>query len=222
MQLICGLAKQEIIQSLKTTTKTAEVLKNAIASKRDETYSTDKNSYPRLINLVLQFPDALQRSSALATRQDLQNKEIHASKTIWVTVAEQFMEGHDSGGIMKPHKKFTRVSDFNHPLSHDQILLFSKAISAPHNRPYSGHNSYNENSSTCIFRIRMSFFLRKIPIFLSSFHLASKGRWEISKILYLLPTVVTQWLNLPRAIWSSGLVVSSCRVLTFLLHCNRV
>lgn len=109
MQLISGLAKPEMIQSLRNSAKTTEVLKNSIASKRDGTYVSDKNTYPRLINLVLAFPDALQRSSALATRQDLQNKEVNATRTIWTDVAEQFMDGHDSGGIMKTHEEFTRV-----------------------------------------------------------------------------------------------------------------
>ena len=97
-----------MIQSLRKTAKIA-VLKNAIASKQDGTHISDKNTYPRLKNLVLAFPDALQRSSALATRQDLQNKEVNASRTIWINVAEQFMDGHDSGGITKTHEEFTRV-----------------------------------------------------------------------------------------------------------------
>ena len=59
---------------------------------------------------MLRYPDALQRSSALATRQDLQNKEVNGSEVIWVTVSEQFMDGTDSGGIMKPHEEFTKVS----------------------------------------------------------------------------------------------------------------
>lgn len=59
MQLVSGLAKPVMIQSLKETAKTAEDLRNTIASKRDGTYVNDKNSYPRIINLVLQLPDAL-------------------------------------------------------------------------------------------------------------------------------------------------------------------
>ena len=49
-------------------------LKVIEASKRDGTYVVDKNTVPRLVNLV-RYPDALQQSSALATRQDLQKKE---------------------------------------------------------------------------------------------------------------------------------------------------
>ena len=45
MQLVSGLAKPEMIQSLRNTAKTAEVLKNALASKRDGTYISDKNTY---------------------------------------------------------------------------------------------------------------------------------------------------------------------------------
>ena len=67
-------------------------------------------------------PDALQRSSALATRQDLQNKEVNESRTIWINVAEQFMDGHDSGGIMKAHEEFTRVGMDTEKISQNGIF----------------------------------------------------------------------------------------------------
>jgi chaperonin GroEL (HSP60 family) len=56
----------------------------------------------------MRYPDALQRSSALATRMDLQNKATNASKPIWVTVADEFMDGTDSGGLVKKHEKFIK------------------------------------------------------------------------------------------------------------------
>ena len=99
-----------MVTALRIAVRKSEELKAIDASKRDGTYITDKNTIPRLVDLVLRFPDALQRSSALATRQDLQNMEVNGSKIMWVTVSEQFMDGTDSGGIMKPHEEFTKVS----------------------------------------------------------------------------------------------------------------
>ena len=127
MQLVSGLAKSEMIQSLSGSSKTAEVLRNAIASNRDGTYVTDKNTYPRHLNLILALSDALQRSSAFATRQDLQNKELDASRIIWINVAEQSMDGNDPGGIMKTHEEFTRVGMDTEMILQNGILTPSKA-----------------------------------------------------------------------------------------------
>jgi hypothetical protein len=93
MGLIVGIPKPDMIIALRSAVLRATELKDIEASKRDGTYTVDKNTVPRLVNLVLRYPDALQRSSALATRQDLQNKEVNGTRLIWVTVAEEFMDG---------------------------------------------------------------------------------------------------------------------------------
>ena len=80
MGLIVGLAKPDMIVTLRNAMLRATELKVIEASKRDGTYVVDKNTVPRLINLVLRYPDALQRSSALATRQEVQNKEVNGSR----------------------------------------------------------------------------------------------------------------------------------------------
>jgi hypothetical protein len=64
---------------------------------------------PRLINLVFRYLDALQRSSALATRQDLQNKEVNGTKLTWVAVPEEVINGTNSGGLVMEHEEFDRI-----------------------------------------------------------------------------------------------------------------
>jgi hypothetical protein len=64
---------------------------------------------PRLINLFFRYLDALQRSSALATRQDLQNKEVNGTKLTWVAVPEEVMNGTNSGGLDMEHEEFDRI-----------------------------------------------------------------------------------------------------------------
>jgi hypothetical protein len=107
--LIIGLPKPEMIVALRSAVARASELKGIEALKRDGTYTMEKNYFPRLINLVLRYPDALQRSSALATRQDLQNKEVNGTKLIWVTVVEEFMNGTDSGGLVQEHEEFSKL-----------------------------------------------------------------------------------------------------------------
>ena len=74
MGLIVGVPKSDMTIALRSAVLRATELKVIEASKRDGAYTVDKNTVPRLVNLVLCYPDALQRSSALATRQDLQNQ----------------------------------------------------------------------------------------------------------------------------------------------------
>ena len=105
----------------------ASELKLIEATKRDGTYITDKNTVPRLVNLVLKYPDALQRSSALATRQELQNKEVNGSRLIWVTVAEEFMDGTYSGGIVRAHEEFERVDMNKEVISRSGIFTSKQA-----------------------------------------------------------------------------------------------
>lgn len=127
MGLVTGLAKPEMVTALRNAVKKSIELKALEETKRDGTYFSDKNTIPRLVNLVLRYPDALQRSSALATRQDLQNKEVNGSKVIWVTVAEQFMDGTDSGGIVKMHEEFIKVSINTEIISKNGIFTSKQA-----------------------------------------------------------------------------------------------
>ena len=128
MGLIVGLAKPDMIVTLRSAVLRASELRVIEASKyRDGTYVIDKNTVPRLINLVLRYPDALQRSSALATRQELQNKEVNGSRLIWVTVAEEFMDGTDSGGLVKVHEEFSRVDIDTERISANGTLTSKQA-----------------------------------------------------------------------------------------------
>ena len=69
MGLIVGIPKPDMIIALRNAMLRATELKVIEATKRDGTYVVDKNTVPRLANLVLRYPDALQRPSALATQQ---------------------------------------------------------------------------------------------------------------------------------------------------------
>jgi hypothetical protein len=69
--LVCGQPKPDIILSLRGAVAKSKELKSIEATKREGAYPIDKNSLPRLINLVFRYPDALQRSSAISTKMDI-------------------------------------------------------------------------------------------------------------------------------------------------------
>lgn len=64
--LVCGQPKPDMILSLRAAVAKSKELKSIEATKRE-----DKNTLPRLINLVFRYPDALQRSSAISTKTDI-------------------------------------------------------------------------------------------------------------------------------------------------------
>ena len=89
------------------------------------------------MNLIMRYPDALQRSSALATRMDLQNQTANSAISLRVTVAEEFMDGTDSGGLVKNHEKFIKYNFDPELISKNEIFtplqtfeLFKKFIRA--------------------------------------------------------------------------------------------
>ena len=106
MGLVLCLAKPEMITQLRASVKREDELKKMDEKERNGTYRHDKNTVPRLVNLIMKYPDALQRSSALASRMDLQNKATNASNPIWITV----VDGTDSGGLVRKHEKFLKHS----------------------------------------------------------------------------------------------------------------
>jgi hypothetical protein len=103
--LVCGQAKPNMISSLRAAKSKSNELKVIEAKKREGTYTCDKKTL-FLDNLVFRYPDALQRSAAISTRQDLQNKETNGNKLIWTTVAEEFMDGTYSGGFVVENEEF--------------------------------------------------------------------------------------------------------------------
>ena len=86
--MVMGSAKPEMIALLRASVAKEKELVSMDEKERNGTYRHDKNTAPRLVNLCMRYPYALQRYSALATRMDLQNKTTNANKPIWVTVAE--------------------------------------------------------------------------------------------------------------------------------------
>ena len=85
----------------------------------------------------MRYPDALQRSSALATRMDLQNQTANSAISLRVTVPEEFMDGTDSGGLVKNHEKFIKYNFDPELISKNEIFtplqtfeLFKKFIRA--------------------------------------------------------------------------------------------
>ena len=68
------------------------------------TYRKDKNTIPRLINLLFNHPNALARSQSIPSRVDIQDRQLNEHQEIWTIVCNEFMDrSHNSGGLMAQH-----------------------------------------------------------------------------------------------------------------------
>jgi hypothetical protein len=71
-------------------------------------YRKDKNTIPRLINILFEHPDAVARSHMLASRIQLQNKETYDKQQIFVESMNKFNDRqYNSGGLVTEHEVFT-------------------------------------------------------------------------------------------------------------------
>lgn len=71
-------------------------------------YRKDKNTIPRLINILFMNQDAVARSHLLATRIQLQNGEVYDKQKIFVDSMESFNDRNfNSGGLIAEHTVFT-------------------------------------------------------------------------------------------------------------------
>jgi hypothetical protein len=62
------------------------------------------NTFPRLCNIILQYPDAVIRSALLASKYALQNKETNQNQPIFVDTCAKFNSAtFNSGGLVSDH-----------------------------------------------------------------------------------------------------------------------
>lgn len=94
--------KKDIIAAIFGKVSARQSLDNMMASANDNsTFNKDKHTFPRLCNLIMQFPDAVQRCGALASKEQLQNKEVNENQQLFTVVATQFNDWKlNSGGVI--------------------------------------------------------------------------------------------------------------------------
>jgi hypothetical protein len=73
-------------------------------------FASNQNTFPRLCNILLDYPDAVVRSAVLATKYSLQNKETNQNQPIFTETRESFNDANfNSGGIVADHPELIRA-----------------------------------------------------------------------------------------------------------------
>lgn len=74
------------------------------SDEESQKFISNMNTFPRLCNIILQFPDAVIRSSLLASKYALQNKETNQNQPVFVETCAKFNDANfDSGGLVSNH-----------------------------------------------------------------------------------------------------------------------
>lgn len=94
--------KKELIEAIFAKRDAQTSLQDIMTNRNsNSTFRRNKDTIPRICNLIMQYPDALERSFALATKQQLQDKEVNGSQKIFVAVADNFNDwNYNSGGCV--------------------------------------------------------------------------------------------------------------------------
>ena len=83
----------------------------AVAEESDEEsqkFISNMNTFPRLCNIILQYPDAVIRSSLLGSKYALQNKETNQNQPVFVETCAKFDDANFySGGLVSEHMELS-------------------------------------------------------------------------------------------------------------------
>ena len=81
-----------------------------IVVKEHESFRSDKNTFFRVLNILMQFPDAVARSNMLASRLQLQERQTYEHQSVFVDATEKFNDWNfKTGGLIVEHDQFDGI-----------------------------------------------------------------------------------------------------------------
>ena len=120
-----------IIKKRQRVTELAEIHEAEAEAEDSDTESqkflSNQNTFPRLCNILLDYPDAVVRSAVLASKYALQNKETNQNQPIFTETRESFNDAnYNSGGIVADHPELIRAKI--DPEKHNNGKISAKKI----------------------------------------------------------------------------------------------
>ena len=124
LHLSQSLNKPQLIKSIRDRVANVEKLED---HEQNNSIRRDENTFARICNFLLTYPEALQRSTLLATSIQLQEKQVYAKQLIFVDCAERFNDwNYNSGGLFVNHEEFRSIDPEKKNLS--GYLCFTSLI----------------------------------------------------------------------------------------------
>ncbi len=82
-------------------------LQDIIVKDNHGTFRSDKNTFFRVLNILMQSPNAVARSNMLAGRLQLQDRQTYENQSVFVDAAEKFNDwNYKTGGLIVEHEQF--------------------------------------------------------------------------------------------------------------------
>lgn len=118
--MVTTRSKIELVKAIKLKVenkKKLEVIEQTNSNLDEGTnFRKDKNTFPRMCNFIMTFPEAIQRSAILGGRFELQSGQVYDRQDIFVDTADKFNSNANSGGLITEHEEYkARNIDPNMP-----------------------------------------------------------------------------------------------------------
>jgi hypothetical protein len=99
--VITRIKNQAMLEQIETDEDSVD----SEASQPTRKFRKDKNTLPRILNILMTNPDAILRTNLLANRRQLQSREVYSNQTIFIDCAERFNDPDDDdiGGLVAQH-----------------------------------------------------------------------------------------------------------------------
>ena len=82
--------KSLLVDALFEKQRLVDLLPNIIESSKKERFTKNKDTFPRICNLLMRNPDAIKRSALLAMRVDLQFHQLGSIAHLFTCAADDF------------------------------------------------------------------------------------------------------------------------------------
>ena len=102
-----SLPKQELVNGIALKIKNMKAIDGVINTQSTSVriFRRDKNTVPRILNILTTYPEGLLRTRSRANWADLQNGSIYSRADVWANVADNFNDiDFNSGGLPSDHE----------------------------------------------------------------------------------------------------------------------
>jgi hypothetical protein len=104
-----NLSKRDLATAIAQKLSTMETINQlqVVLATPNATFRRDKNTIPRILNILTKYPDGMLHSRRRATWMDLQNGTTRAGSEVWGSVGVEFNDRTlNSGGLVYLHHLF--------------------------------------------------------------------------------------------------------------------
>jgi hypothetical protein len=162
--------KARLVDSIRESIERKRRLNETEAVENGGSFRKDKNTVPRMVNILCAQSDLLTQADRLATRNDLQNREVNGSKPIYIESAIKFNDMYfNSGGLPTGHEEYDNRNldpeavNISGPITAEKMYKLFKELKVEYSKAYirwsaSGHHDGSDFYAFCQGNVECLYF----------------------------------------------------------------